>query len=107
MIQSNPPSLPSLSSLPSLPPLPLGRLVSTPGAIHAMATNAIDPVILLQRHRTGDWGELDPEDWAANDAARRNGGRILSAYHLDDKTTLWVITEADRNSTCILRPDEY
>ena len=32
--------------------------------------------------------------------------RILSAYG-QGNDRLWVITEADRSSTCILRPDEY
>lgn len=87
--------------------LPLGKLLSTPGAIRIMTRHQIDPATLLLRHRTGDWGELDAEDWAANDAARRNGGRILSVYHLDQTTRLWIITEADRGSTCILLPEEY
>jgi hypothetical protein len=33
--------------------------------------------------------------------------RILSAYHLKDGTKIWIITEADRSSTCILLPSEY
>jgi len=38
--------------------------------------------------------------------------RILSAYHLKDRTKIYVITEAEgdggqRESTCILLPDEY
>lgn len=90
-----------------LPALPLGKLFSTPGAIRIMTRHRIDPATLLLRHRTGDWGELDAEDWAANDAGRRNGGRILSVYHLDQTTRLWIITEADRSSTCFLLPEEY
>ena len=34
----------------------------------------------LVRHASGDWGKLCPEDAAANDAALRDGNRILSAY---------------------------
>ena len=36
-----------------------------------------------------------------------NGSRILSAYKTLKNKKLWVITEADRSSTCILKPDEY
>ncbi len=34
--------------------LPLGRLLSTPGAIEAMAKAGQDPLELISRHRTGD-----------------------------------------------------
>jgi hypothetical protein len=32
---------------------------------------------------------------------------ILSAYETSKGERLWVITEADRSSTCVLLPDEY
>ena len=28
-------------------------------------------------------------------------------YRLDTGTKIWIITEADRSSTCILLPEEY
>ena len=63
---------------------------------------------LLERHRRGDWGDLDPEDTAINNAAVADGGRLLSAYtHPADDTTIWIITEADRAHTTILHPSEY
>jgi hypothetical protein len=33
--------------------------------------------------------------------------RVLSSYPTAFGEKLWVITEADRSSTCILLPDEY
>jgi hypothetical protein len=48
-----------------------------------------------------------PEDARANDLARECGERVLSAYRLPDGTKFWIITEADRVSTCILLPEEY
>jgi hypothetical protein len=42
-----------------------------------------------------------------NGLAVTHGERILSAYALSDGTRIWVITEADRSSTCILLPEEY
>jgi len=73
--------------------LRLGRLVSTPGAIEAMTRNQLDPLVLLNRHRTGDWGELDEHDRAANDRAATEGGeRVLSSYRLaDGATVVWII----------------
>ena len=43
----------------------------------------------------------------ANDEAVRDGSRLLSAYPTPAGDRLWVITEADRSSTCVLTPDEY
>lgn len=42
-----------------------------------------------------------------NERSAADGLRILSAYRLRDGTKIWVITEADRSSTCILLPEEY
>ena len=85
----------------------LGQVVSTPGALEAMANAGQDGRELLARHSRGDWGELCDSDKQANDRALEAGERILSAYSLRTGTKLWVITEADRSSTCILLPDEY
>lgn len=60
----------------------------------------------FKRHVRGDWGDLDEQDKQANDKALQDGSRILSAYGKGE-TKLWIITEADRSATTILRPDEY
>ena len=90
----------------------LGRLVATPGALHVLTEAQCPPNRLLQRHQTGDWGELCTADKAANDHALLSGGRILSVYSVEG-IRLYVITEAvnddrqARESTCILLPSEY
>ena len=84
----------------------LGRVVATPGAIAVMEAARIDPVQLLRRHQSGDWGDLGEEDWRENDLAVGGCIRIFSAYG-KPPDRLWVITEADRSVTTILRPDEY
>lgn len=86
---------------------PLGRVVATPGALALLATVGADARTLLDRHAAGDWGDLDDEDRRANEHALRDGARILSAYAVGAGERLWIITEADRSSTCVLRPDEY
>jgi hypothetical protein len=68
-----------------------------------------------RRHRSrsshgtkrGDWGDLHAADRAENEHSLKHGFRLLSAYTLRDGTRIWVITEADRSSTCILLPEEY
>jgi hypothetical protein len=84
----------------------LGQIVTTPGALRLMEELHINPASLLLRHVTGDWGEVDDMDRAANNRAVLEGGRILSVYEYGD-STVWILTEASRNATTILRPDEY
>jgi hypothetical protein len=85
----------------------LGQVVATPGALHAFFETHESYLLYLARHARGDWGEVCEEDARANDDACEAGERILSAYKLQDGTKLWIITEADRSSTCILLPEEY
>jgi hypothetical protein len=85
---------------------PLGRLLATPGALEAAEDHLIDVDGLLARHQRGDWGDVPAGDAAANIAALRHGERLLSSYGTGD-ARLWIITEADRSATTILRPDDY
>ncbi len=85
----------------------LGRIFSTPGAVEALAGSNQHPVEFLQRHVSGDWGEVCDEDKSENEISVHEGFRILSAYSTTRGTKLWVITEADRSSTTILLPEEY
>ncbi len=66
-----------------------------------------EPVELLNRHVTGDWGDLEDEDKEENELSVKEGFRILSAYELETDVKIWVITEWDRSATTILLPDEY
>ena len=84
----------------------LGRLVGTPGALQRMRELRIDPLALVHRHHHGDWGDIDPRDRDANEAAVADGRRLLSAYAVQGET-FWVVTEADRSATTILLPQEY
>ena len=91
----------------SKPLFDMGKIVSTPGALDALERAGQSPGEFLAKHVRGDWGEVDAEDKTANDAAVQEGSRILSAYRLNTQIKLWVITEADRSSTCLLLPEEY
>ena len=86
----------------------LGQIVATPGALDAFKASGEEPFPYLQRHDSGDWGEeLDPSDRAENEFALRNRLRLLSEYRVKNGTVIWIITEADRSSTCVLTPSEY
>ncbi len=86
---------------------PLGRTVATPGALEALEQAGQTPLVFLHRHQHGDWGEVPEEDAAENDLSLKEGFRIISAYKTRLDVRLWVITEHDRSSTCILLPEEY
>jgi hypothetical protein len=61
----------------------------------------------LQRHVSGDWGDLDKEDKQENELSLKEGYRLLSAYRGRGLPKIWIITEADRSATTILFPDDY
>ena len=86
---------------------PLGRIVATPGALQALEAAGQQPAQFLDRHVSGDWGELDDEDKRENEFSVRNGLRILSAYTTAAGEKIWIITEADRSATTLLLPEEY
>lgn len=88
------------------PLFPLGQVVGTQAAVAL----DVDFSKFIHRHSCGDWGIVNEEDWAANDAALRAGGRILSSYsviHHAGNAVVWIITEADRSRTTVLLPDDY
>lgn len=102
---------PEPSSLPAdagrVPKFALGQLVATPAALAVLEEHHISPLNLLTRHVSGDWGELPAEDAALNDMALQSGGRLLSSYLIAPNTKVWVISEADRSATTLLRPEDY
>jgi len=85
----------------------LGRIVFTPGVLEVAREEGVDLLLLLGRHARLDWGDVGAEDALANDDAVAEGSRIFSAYRLKSGAKVWIITEADRSSTCLLLPEEY
>ncbi len=87
-----------------------GQIVTTAGVFDRMSG---DPAFgqfvtkSLERHLSGDWGDLDAEDRATNDAGVEGGDRLLSAYATPDFPKIWIITEWDRSVTTVLFPSEY
>ena len=85
----------------------LGQIGGTPGALQAMDEADQNPLELLVRHVTGDWGEVPDEDKKENELSVKEGFRILSAYKLQSGVMVWVITERDRSATTFLLPEDY
>lgn len=91
----------------------MGQVVMTRGVadeVAASATYAFFVEKALQMHSEGNWGDVCDEDWQRNQDALKNGGRLFSAYimnDLDPTDKIWIITEEDRSVTTILLPEEY
>ena len=108
------------------------RVVVTHGVFALL--DELQQTVLLHRHFSGDWGEVDDEDKATNETALKLGLRVLSEYTIrtpgghrdtpDDCVILhpglgrctecgqhehkvWCITGADRSVTTLLLPEEY
>ena len=58
----------------------------------------------------GDWGDVDRDDWRANNEAMVDGVRLLSAHRTLRNVRIWIITEAvedDGQRALPLLPDKY
>jgi hypothetical protein len=99
----------------------LGQIVATPAALALLKECGFNAAMLIARHLHGDFGDICAEDAAENELSVQNGYRVMSVYRLVspetlkttpavkrvDLPTVWLITEADRSSTCLLLPAEY
>jgi len=97
--------------------LSLGTVVATPAAVQVLSECHETAIPYLRRHASGDWGSVDVADKRLNDEAVAHEetantehdlrGRVLSAYILSNGEKIWIITDADRSSTCVLLPSDY
>ncbi len=94
------------------PKFSLGLVLASPAALAVLKDAGKLPSEFLDRHASGDWGELPDGDRQLNDEALRDGSRLLSAYVVHGGKKIWIITEAaddqgQREATTILLPEEY
>ena len=89
---------------------PLGKTVLSKEVYRWMVTNGEFANFVtgsLKAHARGEWGNIPPEDKERNEAALRDGGRLLSAYEHWRLPKIWIITESDRSVTTVLFPEDY
>ena len=84
---------------------PLGQLVATPAVLTSLTQNDIQAAI--DRHLSGDWGDLDEEDRAENELSLQKGLRLFSVYRGANGVKFYIITEHDRSITTVLLPSDY
>ena len=81
-----------------------GRLMITRNAKNALPRREVDAA--LNRHLSGDWGDVCQSDWQRNEQALRDGDRLLSVYQTQAGEKFWIITESDRSTTTVLLPSD-
>jgi hypothetical protein len=84
----------------------LGQVVATPAALDACLVAEVAPSELLARTSQATGATSHQRTLVRTSTARR-GSRLLSSYALPGGRRVWLITEADRSSTCLLLPSEY
>lgn len=88
-------------------PEPLFELGAIYATSAAMATVPWDEIMMgLAFHERGQWGEVSPKQWLANDLAVANRERVCSAHLNRFGVTFWVITDIERRRTTIVMPEE-
>lgn len=85
---------------------PLGQCLTTIGVLELCKHKHLDLGPLIDRHASGDWGDMDDEAKAENNRAVKEGGRIVSMYHPHGHRIV-IITDADRTHTVAMLPHEY
>ncbi len=88
-----------------VPRFDLGRLCITANAAKNLPAREV--LQAVARHVSGDWGLLDPHDRQQNENALRHGSRLVSIYRSSTGQRFYVITEASREFTTVLLPEDY
>ncbi len=83
----------------------IGKIVSTPNALGKLSQE--DILLGIQRHQSGDWGDVVERDRQANDLALEEGSRLFSVYHSAKGVKFWIVTDAERFGTTVLLPEDY
>jgi hypothetical protein len=87
----NAPAYPPIASLAQFR---LGHIVATPNALARVAQH--DILAAIERHQSGDWGDMPEEDRQENELSLQEGLRLLSACFSAQGVKFWISTEADR-----------
>lgn len=83
-----------------------GALSVTVAAWKMLEALKVDPWRLVPLHCGGHWLHMRLHDQAANCAALRDGGRILTSYPLDSGAHVWLVTCTNPRTTTIQLPGE-
>lgn len=78
-----------------------GFVVRTPGAMAALFAARVTESSLIQRHESGDFGDVDWETERSNWHALRAGGVLRSVYTLDGGARIHVVSTPELRTTML------
>lgn len=85
-----------------------GEIVATPCFVEELKRSGEDTVVpYLERHRSGDWGDISERGRQGNGLALTKGLCIFSVYHMKSGVKFLVVTAGDRSNTAFCLPEEY
>lgn len=79
----------------------------TPGAKAAFEQSGEQPAKYLDRHFSGDFGEVTGDDAALNQGNIASTGMVMSIYTLSTGVRFYIITDDGHLITTLLLPSEY
>ncbi len=82
-------------------PLALGEVVVTPTVNELLARCGQTIDALLERHRSGDWGDVSDEQRQINEQAADHAYCVVSTYNTGEGASVMVFTKADRSCTMV------
>lgn len=81
-----------------------GRPRITDAAVKVLDSD--EAALGLLRHRSGDWGDVPPDESTRNERALRDGGALRSVFTMASGRVFWVATDAARAETWVSLPGE-
>lgn len=99
---------PTMGVLDITPQFSAPRVSITSGAKEAFEASGEQPKKFLDRHFSGDFGEVNGhEDVEKNREAMTTNGMVMSIYSLSTGERFYIITDEGHLTTTILLPNEY
>jgi len=89
------------------PKFPHGRVYMTARLISLVREGKIDALGYLERHLSGDWGDLSRLERQANEAALAGGRLFVSRFNISSGLILVIVTNLERRLTKLMLLCEF
>lgn len=97
-----------MTPTPPAPLFPHGRMFLTESIVKLAREGQADILKCLDRHLSGDWGDIQPMRRDMNDVAlAQECGAIISRYELSPDVKIVIVTTADRSLTKLMLLPEF
>jgi hypothetical protein len=83
-----------------------GTALLSPRVVSLALAHYLDPLALLARHISGDWGDIPLRHALMNEHWLSVNGRVTSLYNIDRATVVFVITDIVPKRTILLCEEE-